>query len=34
MRQKLIVGNWKMHGSRVSVKALLAKNKGSVPFIF
>lgn len=27
MRQKLIVGNWKMHGSRASVKALLADIK-------
>jgi triosephosphate isomerase len=31
MRQTLVVGNWKMHGSRASVAALLAEVVGSMP---
>lgn len=31
MRQTLVVGNWKMHGSRSSVAALLGELLGSMP---
>ncbi len=31
MRQTLVVGNWKMHGSRASVAALLGEVVGSLP---
>jgi triosephosphate isomerase len=31
MRQTLVVGNWKMHGSRASVAALLGEVVGSMP---
>ncbi len=31
MRQTLVVGNWKMHGSRASVASLLGSVVGSVP---
>jgi triosephosphate isomerase len=31
MRQMLVVGNWKMHGSRASVAALLGEVLGSMP---
>lgn len=31
MRQKLVVGNWKMHGSRASIASLLADVVGSLP---
>ena len=31
MRQKLVVGNWKMHGSRASVADLLDKIVAAMP---
>ncbi len=31
MRQKLVVGNWKMHGSRADVAALLGEISASLP---
>ena len=31
MRRKLVVGNWKMHGTRASVSSLLGELVGSVP---
>ena len=31
MRQKLVVGNWKMHGSRASVAALLGVVRDALP---
>ncbi|MDA1106999.1 MAG: triose-phosphate isomerase [Proteobacteria bacterium] len=33
MRQKLIVGNWKMHGSRASVKALIADIRQGIAMV-